>query len=325
MPASPRACHTALPAARVVDLCLRQRPRRRSVSALLGVLGLVNAHALTLDDTSCATPAAGSSPSPTVPWSLCVRVLHQLELLIEMSAQRAFGSDGKWPVLAALESAKAAFRLTMLTRSGGCILVGDVAPGTTVRSPGCWVLPGDQGVRERAERTLRALAAFRSGRALSVAHVAPALGCSPAVVRPQVAALLEVHRRRQLLAGESLRVLRPVVYCLAASRWGRRSWKPWLASLVLDLARCGHDARRCCHALRADCSDAADYSDSLLSRAALTTEERAELQRRRTLLAYYVLFSPAYEVRFRVNSRLPAVSSPSPHSRQRCGRLCTRC
>ena len=38
-------------------------------------------------------------------------------------------------------------------------------------------------------------------------------------------------------------------------------------------------------------------SDSLLCRAALTTEENAELQRRRTLLAYYVLFSPAYEVR----------------------------
>ena len=291
------------------------------MSALLGVLGLVNAHALTLDDSSCVTPAAGQSP--TAPWSLCVRVLHQLELLVEMSAQRAFGSDGKWPVLAALESAKAALRLAMLTRCGGCILVGDVAPGTTVRTPG-WAPPGEQGVRERAERTLRVLAAFRSGRALSVSRVAPALGCSPAVARPQAAAMLEVHRRRQLLAGESLRLLRPVVYCLAASRYGRRSWKPWLASLVMDLARCVQAARHCCHAPRADASTC---SDSLLSRAVLTPEERAELQRRRTLLAYYVLFSPAYEVRLRANAQLRAVSSPScrRNLRQRCGRRCTRC
>ena len=252
-----------------------------------------------------------------------MRVLHQLELLVEMSAQRAFGSDGKWPVLAALESAKAVLRLTMLTRSGGCVLVGDVAPGTTVRTSG-WALPGEQGVRERAERTLRALAAFRSGRAVAVSRAAPALGCSPAVGRPQVAAMLEVHRRRQLLAGESLRLLRPVVYCLAASRYGRRSWKPWLASLVMDLARFVHAARHCCHAPRADVSTC---SDSLLSRAALTAEERAELQRRRTLLAYYVLFSPAYEVRRRANAQLSAASSLScrRYLRQRCGRLCTRC
>lgn len=206
------------------------------MSALLGVLGVVNEHASTLDDSGCATPAAAPLPAPAVPWSLYVRVLHQLELLVEMSAQRAFGSDGKWGVLAALESVKAALRLTMLTRSGGCVLVGDVALGSTVRAP-AWARPDDQGVRQRAERTLRALAAFRDGRALSVCRVAPALGCSPAAVRPEAAAVLEVRRRRMILAGESLRVLRPVVYCLAASRYGRRSWKPWLASLALDLGR----------------------------------------------------------------------------------------
>jgi hypothetical protein len=33
----------------------------------------------------------------------------------------------------------------------------------------------------------------------------------------------------------------------------------------------------------------------------LTAEERAELQRRRTLLAYYLLFSPAYQARCRAH------------------------
>jgi peroxin-16 len=227
--------------ARLLGLLNAHVPRGGSlsaVSALLGVLGVVNEHASTLDDTPCTAPATAPTAAPTVPWSLCVRVLHQLELLVEMSAQRAYGSDGKWLVLAALESGKAALRLAMLTRSGGCVLVGDVAPGSVSRTPG-WALPGEQqGVRERAERTLRALAAFRDGRALSVRRLAPVLGCSPAVLRPQAAALLEVRRRRLLLAGEALRVLRPVVYCLAASRYGRRSWKPWLASLAMDLSRC---------------------------------------------------------------------------------------
>ena len=219
----------------------------RAVSALLGVLGVVNEHASTLDDAPCTAPAAAPAAVPTVPWSLCVRVLHQLELLVEMSAQRAFGSDGKWLVLAALESSKAALRLAVLTQSGGCILVGDVAPGSVARTPG-WALHGEQGVRERAERTLRALAAFRDGRALSVRRPAPVLGCSPAVLRPQAAALLEVRRRRMLLVGEALRVLRPVVYCLAASRYGRRSWKPWVASLAMDLSRCVHTTQRRCDA-----------------------------------------------------------------------------
>ena len=291
--ASPHAAPAACAARRSR---LTRQPRVRSVSAVLGVLGVVNEHASTLEDSACATaPAAAPQPAPTVPWVLCVRVLHQLELLVEMSAQRALGSDGKWAVLAALESAKAALRLAVLTRSGGCILVGDVAPGSTVRTPG-WALPGEHGVRERAERTLRALAAFRDGRALSVRRVAPALGCAPAVLRPQAAALLEVRRRRVLLAGESLRVLRPVVYCLAASRYGRRSWRSWLVSLALDLGRFVHvrpaPARTCCALTRAT-----GCSDALLSRVALSADERTELQRRRTLLAYYLLFSPAYEVR----------------------------
>lgn len=40
---------------------------------------------------------------------------------------------------------------------------------------------------------------------------------------------------RLIIAGELLHILRPVAYTLALRRWGRPSWRPWLASLALDL------------------------------------------------------------------------------------------
>lgn len=39
-----------------------------------------------------------------------------------------------------------------------------------------------------------------------------------------------------LVCSEVLHVVRPVVYALALRRWGKQSWKPWLASLSLDVA-----------------------------------------------------------------------------------------
>jgi hypothetical protein len=38
-----------------------------------------------------------------------------------------------------------------------------------------------------------------------------------------------------LVSGEILHVLRPLIYVSALRRWGRRSWKPWLISLVTEL------------------------------------------------------------------------------------------
>jgi peroxin-16 len=222
------------------------------------VLGVVNEHVAPAadGDPACARAAAAPTPAaPHLPWSLWVAVLHQLEVLAEMSAERALGADGKWSVLAGLEAAKALLRLTALRRSGGRILVGDAVP--SARAPP-WALAAQRAAadaelagRLRAESTLRALAAFRRGRALTACSGPAALTGAPAMPRmlacaPPLAPAVRLHvaspgearhERQLLLAGESLRILRPVVYCLAVRRFGRRSWKAWLASLAMDLGR----------------------------------------------------------------------------------------
>ena len=225
-------------------------PRAHSASALVGIMGLVNEHVL---PRGALEPADAQHTGDAPLGSLLISVLHQLEVLLEMSAERTLGADGKWSVLAAVEALKAALRLTLVARHGGCVLVGDTAPSGCLRPP----LPLSDAalaalcVREREERTLRALAAFRQRRTLSACGHAPGRAttlaadacdaCSRvAPLRTPFTWTLSPARQQRafLLTGESLRILRPVVYCLAVRRLGRRSWKPWLAALAMDFGRC---------------------------------------------------------------------------------------
>jgi hypothetical protein len=234
------------------------------------VLGVLNEHVASSaadGDASSARAPAAAAAAPHQPWSLWLTVLHQLEVLVEVSAERALGANGKWSVLAGLEGLKALLRLTVVQRCGGRLLVGDGAPSVAPPWPAHALSNAAAAAlcsREREERTLRALLAFRRGRALTAcctasAALTPALQralSSPptAQLRARALALSPAHQQRALLlAGESLRILRPVVYCLAVRRCGRGSWKPWLASLVMDLSRYGRSMLRAGARLRGCC------------------------------------------------------------------------
>ncbi|KAK3570905.1 hypothetical protein QTP86_029354 [Hemibagrus guttatus] len=73
---------------------------------------------------------------------------------------------------------------------------------------------------------------------------------------------------------ESLYIARPIVHLTALGICGRRSWKPWLISGILEIT-----------------------SFSLLSDTmkTLNRKERAEMRRRAFLLLYYLLRSPFYD------------------------------
>jgi peroxin-16 len=237
-----------------------------AASAFIGVLGVVNEHVTPATDgqTACTRPRGGPAGS-RAPWPLYVTILHQLEVLLEISAERALGADGKWSVLAGVEAVKALLRLAVLRGSDARILINDLAPSSAPRAlpwaPHAQLAAAEaeQCSRERAERTLRALAAFRRRRAPSACAAPEVLramsgtdaGCTlppgaraPACI-PRPPRLLQpdaAQQQRRLLAGEFLRLVRPVVYCLAVRRYGRGSWRPWLASLALDLSRCAQHA-----------------------------------------------------------------------------------
>jgi peroxin-16 len=238
------------PSGRNTDLALE------ATSALLGVLGVIR-------DTP---PRAASSRL-----GCCLSVVHQLEPFSELATETRLGDVRKWDVLLALEAVKAALRLASVQRAGGCVLLSDRTPGLPLPRD-LAALAAEQSAAERAANVLRALSSFRSGRACAVGYP-PA--CLLAPSPPMHASSLAAQRRviALLYAGETLRALRPVVYCAAVRRMGRRSWRPWLLSLAMDTA-----------------------SLALLQRAApRSAAEQEELRRRKASLALYVLFSPAYE------------------------------
>ena len=194
-----------------------------AASAALGVVGILNESVLRPPD---ASPGRSTLAA-------CIAIIHQLEVLLEMGAERVLGPDEKWSLLACVEALKASLRVGILRRTGGRVLVGD-ADGSHAGPVPPWVALSSP--TDRAARTLRALAAFRAARTNAAGYPS----CPPLPRVPLTPALPPPLRRARatLVTGEVLRLLRPVVYCLAVRRYGRRSWTPWAVALSLDATRC---------------------------------------------------------------------------------------
>ena len=191
-----------------------------AASAALGIVGVLNESVM---------PPDGSPPRSTL--ASCIAIIHPLEVLLEMGAERWLGPDDKWAVLVWVETLKASLRVAILRRTGGRVLVGD-ADGSQAGPLPPWVALRS----DRAARTLRALASFRAARTNAAGYPS----CPPLPRVPLMPALPPPLRRARatLVTGEVLRILRPVVYCLAVRRYGRRSWTPWAMALSMDATRC---------------------------------------------------------------------------------------
>lgn len=118
----------------------------------------------------------------------------------------------------------------------------------------------------------------------------------------QRAAAAQAAAARLLVGAEVLHILRPLVYVLALRRWGRRSWKPWLLSLVVELASARLTSSGAVASRRAAAEasrDPAVVSTSLaplyaMQGVAWRRDEADELTRRKLLLLYYLLRDPFF-------------------------------
>ncbi|GAB4813584.1 hypothetical protein N2152v2_000630 [Parachlorella kessleri] len=107
---------------------------------------------------------------------------------------------------------------------------------------------------------------------------------------------------RLLVTAELLHILRPLLYTMALRRWGRLSWRPWLASLGVDLLSwqltSAGTALSQGTAQQAAASPVLKGSSAalLLSLQGLrwTADEKDELTRRKLLLIYYLLRDPLF-------------------------------
>jgi peroxin-16 len=111
-----------------------------------------------------------------------------------------------------------------------------------------------------------------------------------------------------MLYGEVLHIVRPVIYVAFLRRFGRRSWVPWLVSLVCDIVGQCATARGLAILEKihgASCPEKGHYSASPfmctsastlshMARLPISSVERRELSRRLWMLLWYLMRDPLY-------------------------------
>ncbi|CAL8244091.1 unnamed protein product [Lota lota] len=203
-------------------------------------------------------------------------VLEYVEVFLEMGAAKLWGEAGRWLVISLIQIAKTIFRILLLLwyKSGiqtsppiipldRAADFGDAEEGPEEQQdPGCFV-------GQRSGRVVRPLGGGPSLQAR--------LWGAPSQDKRR--SLREELNSRptdlglQETIAESMYISRPLVHLLCLGLCGKRSWKPWLISGLLEVS-----------------------SFSLLSETKFQNRwERAETRKRTFLLLYYLLRSPFYD------------------------------
>ncbi|XP_076846637.1 peroxisomal biogenesis factor 16 isoform X2 [Brachyhypopomus gauderio] len=225
------------------------------------------------------------SLSRTLPVSLSqqrlltwLSVLEYVEVFTEMGATKLGGEAGRWLVIVLIQMAKAILRIFLLLWYKSGI---QTSPPITPLDRDSQLHKKEQD-DQQVEEDL-AFVGHRSGRVIrplgSTSSLHAPLWSVPRRERQRKPQEEELHSSPtplglQQTVAESLYICRPLVHLASLGLFGRRSWKPWIISGLLEVT-----------------------SFSLLSDTAkgLNRRERAEMRRRAFLLLYYLLRSPFYD------------------------------
>ncbi|KAJ8247699.1 hypothetical protein GJAV_G00249300 [Gymnothorax javanicus] len=204
-------------------------------------------------------------------------VLEYLEVFIEMGASRLWGEVGRWLVIVLIQISKAILRILLLFWYKAGIQT----------SPPIIPLDRERDLRPKGEegeggQEAPTYVGQRSGR------VVRPLCSEPALHRHLWGAPRQKQRQGapeedpypaptplglQETIAESMFISRPLVHLLCLGLCGRKSWKPWLISALVEVT-----------------------SFALMSETkSLNRPERAEMRRRAFLLLFYLLRSPFYD------------------------------
>ncbi|CAM0948444.1 unnamed protein product [Alopecurus aequalis] len=177
-----------------------------AVYALVGIVTCVNQEIL------IETPTTDYSAAHRKRWALVVAILRDAEAVVEVAAQHFVGDDRKWSFLAVTEAAKACVRFAAFRESGysrmllqgGEQQVEDEAPDSTI---GGSMNGHGQNGKSAKSPMLQSTAAVVSGRLF--------------------------------MLGEAVHIFRPLLNVLMMTKFGTRSWTPWLVSLALEVTSLG--------------------------------------------------------------------------------------
>uniref|UniRef100_A0A8C1UUL8 Peroxisomal membrane protein PEX16 n=1 Tax=Cyprinus carpio TaxID=7962 RepID=A0A8C1UUL8_CYPCA len=205
-------------------------------------------------------------------------VLEYVEVFTEMGAAKLWGEAGRWLVIVLIQVAKAILR---------CLLLFWYKSGIQTSPP---IIPLDRnsqppGFHPKYLKLYDEDTSFvgqRSGRVVRPLGSTPSLQSRlwglPWKNKKSRNREEELHSSPTPLGlqetiAESLYIARPLMHLASLGICGKRSWKPWIISGLLEIT-----------------------SFSLLSDIkTLNRRERAEMRRRAFLLLYYLLRSPFYD------------------------------
>ncbi|KAG9334528.1 hypothetical protein JZ751_007527 [Albula glossodonta] len=222
----------------------------------------------------CRTLHVSLSQQRLLTW---LTVVEHVEVFIEMGAAKLCGEGGRWLVIVLIQVAKAILRLLLLFCYGSGIQT----------SPPIIPLDRETQLKNREGGNLNdqedpVFVGLRSGRTIRPLSSTPSSnirlwGAPP--LRQRETPLEDEFQPPPTPLGlqetiaESLYIGRPLVHLLCLGACGRKSWKPWLISGVLEIT-----------------------SFALINdMKSLNRRERAEMRRRAFLLLYYLLRSPFYD------------------------------
>lgn len=203
-------------------------------------------------------------------------VVEYVEVFLEMGASKLWGEGGRWLVIALIQIAKAILRMLLLFWYKSGI---QTSPPITPLDRDAELSNGGENhddnqddpafVGQRSGRVMRPLGSVPSGHSrLWGAPGREKKQTSPEDLHPSPTQL-----GTQETIAETLFIGRPLIHLLSLGLCGRKSWKPWIISGLVEVT-----------------------SFALLSDTkSLNRRERAEMRRRAFLLLYYLLRSPFYD------------------------------
>lgn len=279
-----------------------------AVTSILGIITAINEHII---DT---VPKPWQPPERcSFPYSLCISVLKEVETLVEVVAQHVYGDDKKWNFIMITEASKVFLRLALFRESGYKMLLhGGETPNVDdpsdppnrpgeLMKPGGYPRPGypnNHYGRSPWTHEGTALAALsRFGESARMAYDPPwarkiqqqvATTNTPTQVtqRPSLSSILSEKGLQGglFLTGETLFILRPLIYVLFIRKYGTRSWIPWFMSLAVDLVGVSTTSL-------AKKAQQGPYASKATH---LSLAEKDELRRRKMLWALYIMRDPFF-------------------------------
>ncbi|KAM6979998.1 peroxisomal biogenesis factor 16 isoform 2-T2 [Aplochiton taeniatus] len=203
-------------------------------------------------------------------------VVEYVEVFLEMGANKLWGEGGRWLVIALIQIAKAILRMLLLFWYKSGI---QTSPPITPLDRDTELGNADENPDDHQDDP--AFVGQRSGRVMRPLGSAPSLHSrlwgAPSREKKR-SSREDLHTSPTKLGtqetiAESLYIGRPLIHLLSLGLCGRKSWKPWIISGIVEVT-----------------------SFALLSDTkSLNRWERAEMRRRAFLLLYYLLRSPFYD------------------------------